>query len=116
MSRVGKIFLLNKSEPTPVTPSSEDDSSQFSALKQAATSDTVTENHANLEDTSKRKSDFKCESCNYTNKSEKRLKTHMARNIMEHQCDKCNHRTTTKASLQKHMTQVYPPSLGGYKS
>ena len=51
-------FLLKKSEPTPVTLSSEDDSSQFSALRQAATSDTVIENPANLEDTSKQKGDF----------------------------------------------------------
>ena len=112
MPRGGKIFLIKKSEPTPVTLSSNDISYQSTVEKQVATSETFKDNPANLEDTSKQKNDFKCESCNYANQSEKRLKTHIARKHMEYQCDLCSYWITTESSLQKHIAQVHPSTLG----
>ena len=104
-------FLLKKSEPTPATLSSEDNSSHSSALRQAATSDTVIENPANLEDTSKQKNDFKCEICNYANQSEKRLKTHIARKHMEYQCELCTFAGLTFVELLDHMEKDHTVQL-----
>ena len=99
---------MKKSEPTLETP--DDVPSHTTVEKNLATSNTFKDNSDNLEDTSNQKNEFKCESCNYTNQSEKRLKTHIARKHMEYQCELCNYQTTTKASLQTHIGQVHPSS------
>ena len=103
-----KDFLMQKSEPTLVTP--DDAAFQATVEKSVATSNTFKVNSDNLEDTSNQKNEFKCESCTYTNQSEKRLQTHIARKHMEYQCELCNYQTSTKASLQKHIGQVHPSS------
>ena len=72
---------MKKSEPTLVTPDKV--AVQATVEKNLATSNTFKDNSDNLEDTSNQKNEFKCESCEYTNQSEKRLKTHIARKHME---------------------------------
>ena len=99
---------MKKSEPTLVTPDKV--AVQATVEKNLATSNTFKDNSDNLEDTSNQKNEFKCESCEYTNQSEKRLKTHIARKHMEYQCELCNYQTTTKGSLQNHIGQVHPSS------
>ena len=92
---------MKKSESTPVTPN--DVESPATVEKEVTTGNTFKAYSDNLEDTSNQKNNFKCESCQYTNQSEKQLKMHIARKHLENQCEVCNYRTSTKDSLQKHI-------------